>query len=416
MVVIVLTLRPGETASGRDFSWCIGCGELGTLDVLLNIALFVPFGAAFALRHSRAARAIAWATGASLLLSVAIELSQLLIVRGRDPSLSDIVANTLGGSVGAIVTVLRPRVGGASQLAWRRLTWSCVLLSAGLLAFGAWAVGLDVPREPYYVQWEPQRPRYAPFPGQLSTLSVNGLTLKPGDVVLPTRLPPSFFDGRIALEASIKSGAAADGIALIARLALVSGEFLMIGQQRDALVARYRANANRAGLRSPIFALEGALRPQAIGAARVRVETRRGALELRAAAGSQVRVARHRVSTARLWAMLLPFDNAFGRLGLIGDVLWLGLLFCPVAYSGARSRAGRRGCVPVSGLTAWLALLALVAQPGLWWWPFWAAVALAAVAGYSLGTRARLRAEKPPANGARPLVEDVFPVRGAEEA
>lgn len=415
-VVLALTLRPAETASDRAFGWCIGCGELGTLDVLLNLALFVPFGAIICLLRPSAARAIAWAAAASLLLSVAIEISQLLVIRGRDPSLSDIVANTLGGGVGAIVAVVGPRIGRASRSTWHRLTWCWVLLSASVLAFGAWAVGLDVPREHYYVQWVPLRASYAPFRGQLSTLSLNGLTMKPGEVVPPARLPPLFFEGRVTIEGIFTPGAEPDGIALIARLALASGEFLMIGQQRDALVARYRANAHRAGLRSPIFALEGVLRPQASAAARVRVATRRGEVELRAARGSSVRLARHRVSAARLWAMLLPFEHAFGRFALMGDLLWLGLVFGPAAYGGARSRVGWRGVVPVGVLTAWLALLALVWHPALWWWPFWAAVASATAAAYSLGTRARLGAEKSPAHSARPLVEDVLTVRGAEEA
>ena len=67
--------------------------------MLLNIALFVPFGATLAAGHAGARRMLL-IVAASLALSTAIEAVQLC-GRGRDPSLSDIVANTLGGLLGA---------------------------------------------------------------------------------------------------------------------------------------------------------------------------------------------------------------------------------------------------------------------------------------------------------------------------
>lgn len=384
--------------------------------MVLNVALFIPFGATCALLHTRAGRAVALAAGASLLLTTAVEVSQLLAIHGRDSSLSDIVANTVGGSVGAIAVTTRRDLARASHHTWHRIAWCWVLVGASVLAFGAWAVGFVVPRERYYVQWEPRRPSYAPFRGQLSTLSLNGLTLKPGDVVPPARLPTLFFEGRVTMEGIITPGPEPDALALIARLALASGELVMIGQQQDALVARYRANAHRAGLRSPLFALNGSLPAKPAATVRVRVATGHDEIELRAAGGSRAHVERYRVSAARLWATLLPFDYAFGHSGLLGDVMWLGLLFGPAAYCGARSRIGWRGVVPVGTLAAWLALLALVSQPALWWWPFWGAVALAAAAAYSLGTRASLGAEKPPAHGARPFEEGVLSVDTTEKA
>jgi hypothetical protein len=266
-----------------------------------------------------------------------------------------------------------------------------VLVSASVLAFGAWAVGLRVPREPYYVQWEPRRPKYSPFLGRLSTLSLNGLKLSAGDIVVPSRLAAPHFAGHITLEGHITPGAEPDAIALIARIAIASGELFMIGQQHDALIARYGANAHRAGLRSPIFALGGVLRAKPAAPVHVRVATRLGEIELRAMVGSRVHIARYRMSTARLWATMLPFEYGFGPSAILGDLLWLGLLFGPAAYGGARSNRGWRGIAPASALTALLALIAFVAQPALWWWPFWMAVALAGAAGHSLGVRAAER-------------------------
>jgi hypothetical protein len=411
-VIFSLTLRHGEMPSIRGFGWCVGCGVFGTLDVILNVALFIPLGAAIAWRKPQALRWVARAAAVSLAVSLAIEMCQLFLVRGRDPTLSDIVGNTLGGTVGACLVTFGPRITRASRATWRGLTWSSALLSAGALVLGAWAVGLTVPLDRYYTQWEPQRPSYAPFRGHLVTLSINGLTLTPGAEIHPRRLPASFFDGRIAMEATIEPGSPPSGIALIARISLVPDELLMLGQQREALVGRYRANAYRVGLRSPIYALERIPRSEGMVAARMRIDAERGEVELRAATSSSVHVALYRVTTARFWAALLPLELAFDRWALIGDVLWLGMLFGPVAYAGARSSTGWMGIVPATAL----GFFALVTQPSLRWWPFAGGVVLAVVLSYLLGVRGRLGAEKPPAHGSRTLEQNVLPLDAAEEA
>jgi hypothetical protein len=411
-LILVLTLRRGEMPSTHGFAWCIGCGTLGTLDLILNIALFVPFGAALAWWRPDGIGALARAAIASLLVSLAIEVSQLVLLSGRDPSLSDVIGNTLGGGSGALLATAATRITTADVRTWRLIAWFSALLSAGVLLFGAWAVGITVPHETYFVQWEPQRPNYAAFRGHLSALSLEGLTLAPGEVIQPTRLPSSFFDGRVTLEATFSPGAMPGRIAFIARVALAPDEFLMLGQRRDALVVRYRANSYRVGLRSPIFALERAPLSQPTVVARVRVDARGSEVELSASAGSNLRRVRYQISAARLWATLLPFEHAFGDLAMIGDVFWLALLFGPVAYAGARSRAGLRGSAP-AGL---FAVLALVSQSALRTGPFCGAVMLASLAGYLLGTRTRLGAEKPPAHRARTFEEHMLSVDPAEEA
>ena len=85
-----LTPRPDQTDMvARTPPWCIVCGELGAVDVLLDLALFFPLGAALGLRGHRT-RSIA---ALSLVVSIAVELLQA-VIPGRDPTVSDVLTNT----------------------------------------------------------------------------------------------------------------------------------------------------------------------------------------------------------------------------------------------------------------------------------------------------------------------------------
>ena len=74
--------------------------------VLLNVVLFVPLGALAVLAT---ARPWWWVTAGSALASVAIELVQWRWL-ARDGSSGDVIANTLGALVGALVVTLRGRL------------------------------------------------------------------------------------------------------------------------------------------------------------------------------------------------------------------------------------------------------------------------------------------------------------------
>ncbi len=97
--ILLATLWPFPGHEPEGFISCIACGEHATSDVLLNIILFVPLGAAVALH----VRSLSRCALSAALLSATIELAQLYIP-GRDSSLGDVLSNTLGGTLGALVT------------------------------------------------------------------------------------------------------------------------------------------------------------------------------------------------------------------------------------------------------------------------------------------------------------------------
>lgn len=103
LAILVITLKPAGDGPLLQFSFELGVGRRWLADGILNLCLFVPFGLALGWN----ARSPAKAVFCGLLLSTTVELAQMWIP-GRDPSLSDIIANTIGTSVGALIG-LRPR-------------------------------------------------------------------------------------------------------------------------------------------------------------------------------------------------------------------------------------------------------------------------------------------------------------------
>jgi hypothetical protein len=357
---------------------------LGTVDVLLNIALFVPFGAALAWGRAFSLRNGTRALVAALVVSTVIELLQLSVTRGRDASLSDIVANALGGVLGASVA----HEGTWSVATWRRLSWMLALAASAVLLFGQWALKPAVPRLTYYVQWLPQRPSYVPFNGTLQSFALDSIPLTPGGVLQPRALLDEFFEGRIHLRARVTPGAAPHGIALIARLSLASGEIVMLGRAEDALVFRYRANATGAGFRSPIFALSGAFPAEQPDAAlQLDAALRPGRVTMNASNDRGVRQGRSfAITTARAWALLLPWNVAVGGGGQLIDAAWLALLFGVVAYAAARARFRLYAAWPLELLALAFICLTSIAPvaPEL---SAWIGVIAGAALGFWLGAR-----------------------------
>ncbi len=98
-VVLLLTLRAAPEAARAAAAtpwWCLSCGPAGGADLFQNLLLLIPLG--FALRRA------GWSFGAvalaTLLLPAAIELTQQLLIVGRDAALGDVLTNWAGALIG----------------------------------------------------------------------------------------------------------------------------------------------------------------------------------------------------------------------------------------------------------------------------------------------------------------------------
>jgi VanZ like protein len=104
---------PRQAAAAEATSlWCLVCGDYGGGDVVVNLLLFIPL--ALGLRLLGWSPAAVVATGAAI--SFTVEFLQLALIPGRDASLSDLLTNTLGSGLGAVLgskltSLLRPARG-----------------------------------------------------------------------------------------------------------------------------------------------------------------------------------------------------------------------------------------------------------------------------------------------------------------
>jgi glycopeptide antibiotics resistance protein len=102
----IVTLSPAFSVREKVFIWELARNPADVTEGLLNVALFVPLGAALNLAGLSVRRTLL----AGLALSTSIELLQLLVIPGRFGQLQDILANTIGAAIGALlIRLLAPR-------------------------------------------------------------------------------------------------------------------------------------------------------------------------------------------------------------------------------------------------------------------------------------------------------------------
>jgi glycopeptide antibiotics resistance protein len=114
--IIVVTLGGQNVGTGRSVNLQPGAGiraelhnvnrALGVVNVLGNLILFIPLGWLVAVRalyppRSRVTRGIVLGVVVGLALSASIEVSQYFL--GRSADMDDVLLNTLGSALGALV-------------------------------------------------------------------------------------------------------------------------------------------------------------------------------------------------------------------------------------------------------------------------------------------------------------------------
>ena len=112
---------------------CIVCGETGGTDVLLNLLLFTPMAIGLRLLGWSWRRVLPVAA----LLSLTVELLQFSVVAGRDASLSDLLANTVGAAAAAALAPLIPGLVAPDPTRARRLFPFARALFLAVLALSA---------------------------------------------------------------------------------------------------------------------------------------------------------------------------------------------------------------------------------------------------------------------------------------
>lgn len=335
LVVGFATLLPED---GNPIpSFCIICGTLGGVDAILNILLFVPLGVGLSLSSVRARIAIP----AMFMLSLSIEVTQLVAIPGRDASLGDLLTDSAGGAFGFALARyaagwLRPSTRNARRLA---IVWCGLWI--GIQTAASFGFAPALPASQYYGQIGRPLEIFAKFDGRILDAMV-------GDQKVPDWGFPNSAETRQRLNehasvvVTVIPAEPTQDLAPIIRIADdEKREILVLAQDRRSLVFGIRTGAAVLRLRQPLFALRELFPDSNARSARaqndtIRVEGRYAAthVELRGYESSKRVARRLRIGSAMGWTLVAPTQWYIdGRtIELVVTWLWSYLLILPLGY------------------------------------------------------------------------------------
>jgi hypothetical protein len=407
--IAAATLTAGDPRALEDTGLtCLVCGSRGGVDVTLNVLLFLPLGAALAAAGWRGWAAVV----AGAALSLTVETAQLTVVVGRDPSLSDLVFNTVGTGLGWFL--------GRHARAWAlpgpaaagRLAAAALAVWAAALVLTAAGLRLDVSRSRYAASRLPAgSAMLRPFEGKIREAWLGGRPVPPVEEYADTPVldgPP--LQGDSVVVAAVVEPAYPPGMLrpLVVVYDDALNELLVFGQRRRNLVLRVRTASVAARFVAPALELpdvfpsfETAGEPGAPVRVAGRVTPRE--LVLHAAWGDSSRTATLPRSPLVGWTFATGSFFHYGSAGDVLTVLWTVLLVIPGGYWARRATGAgaARATMAHAALLAAAYVVPLLVIPRIL--PVadspaygWAALAGGLAAGWLLGGWT-LRRSVPPA-------------------
>ncbi len=352
--IALATLHPRQPtlAIAETPLWCLVCGEQGTVDVVLNVLLFIPLG--FSLAWGQPiARAVLVGFG----LSTVIELAQLTIIGGRDASLGDLLSNTLGTGLGALASarwrvLIRP-----GRKTARRLVMAAAIGWIVMEAGTAWSLRPVFPETQFSTQFAPALAEWDVFEGQVLSATLGERPLSPGIMVESRIVHQRLTDGS-PLHAIVRLGDQPGNLAPVVQL--VDGRqrsLVLLGQHRSALVFRVRMRATAMRLRTPEAILDQSLSHRG-DSLRLTGALTNGRFHLAVEGENQRTSYTVALSPSWGWALLDPFQIPIDPEARVMTALWLLVLLVPIGYWGRAARwlpwqsTGAAGLLVAAGL--WL--------------------------------------------------------------
>lgn len=341
-------------------------------DSVLNTLLFLPVGAGLVLLGFRLRSAVVIGT----LVSIAIELAQHWWIVGRFSSVADVVANSAGTLLGALI-VWR----WASRAHW----WPRVALIVAPTIVLLWLLGGQVvqPAIPGPTAWRVVRPDSATGAQARSAralaATLQGFPLPDGAVAdLPALRALLAASDTVRVTATLVSGEVVPDFRSLLEIVVGEGTtpFLVLGQQDGSLLAYQRLGLSWVGLRGPWLSVAGVLEPPAGDTVRVELTATRSDMRLVASRAGIEHSSRVRLSPE------LYLSALFNRA--TDGVLWWGLVpaLCSFVLLGL-SLANRPRWLAISCLFA----LVVSARAGGSAYPAWPVLSLAMLGAW-LGLRA----------------------------
>ncbi|MFZ5624516.1 MAG: VanZ family protein [Gemmatimonadota bacterium] len=397
LLIASATLWPAP--ENRDLAaetplFCLVCGSLGLMDVVLNVVLFMPFGAAMAARTGGGpGRRVLTAALTGLGLSFAIETTQYFFLTGRDASLSDLVTNATGSALGSLIVAFWPQLVAPN----RRLAWRFGLAAAAgwvlQATIVAWSLGPSLPRTLYFGQWAPKLGTLAQFEGTIVTASVGDLPLAWTSMPYTPALRDALASGQ-PMRATVVSGPPTAGLApVVSIFDDEQQEIAMLGQMGRAAAFHLRLRSSLLRLRTPSVRLDDAFPAEAGDTLHVAGRLAHGALEVSSVIGGVER--RHRLPLSAHWGWfeLMPFGAYhLGPEARLLTAIWILALVLPFGFYMGRLHRDREARSRVYLLIACTGLAGVVVIPviaglPLAHWSEWAGFLAGVTAGGALGRR-----------------------------
>lgn len=332
------------TASAETALLCFPCGELGGLDIVVNILLFLPFSLGLRLLRIRWLYVI----GIAALASGTVELLQAFVVPGRDAGMSDVISNTIGGALGAAIGGSWWRIVLPARRLARALAWSGAGLTTMVMASSAYLLRPSWPNTPWWGQWQPIHLHTARFQGRLIDARIAGFPI-PADSLRQGRRIRDALRRGAPLEATVITAGPTSTIAPILRLAFDDNEAAMISQRHSDIVLRIRLRTADALLQTPAVRLPRGLSYPSGDTVHIAASYFQNGYRILVAGRGGARAGEGTMHPTFGWAMLLPFDYPLGPEASWLAALWVAALIAPVGYwtafgsrgvSGLRARAG----------------------------------------------------------------------------
>jgi hypothetical protein len=364
----LISLPDQADAVAQTSPWCLLCGSLGVVDVILNVALFFPLGAALRLHGFRLRSIIAL----SLVVSITLELLQGAIP-GRDPTVSDVLTNTAGGILGGwAVTwwhhLLHPAPGIAAALG---AAWAALWL--GQTAGVAYLLQPSLPQSWYWGQLAPDLPQFEQFDGSVRSGAAGSYGLYIGRLARSEEIRQAFLEGA-ALRGTTTRGSTTPGLApIVSIFDQGQREIALLGRWGDDLVYRFRTRTFDFRVRPPAVRLPNALAGSASATVdvigRFDPDSAAFVVALRGDPGEAVE-RRLPLDAQWGWSLLLPFPYAHGTeapwLTGVWLLAWMVVLgYWSSTYQPAAALAA--GVVAALGLGPLPALLGLSPAAGYEW-------------------------------------------------
>ena len=368
VLVATLTPLPTQTASSnRTAWWCLVCGEVGVVDVLQNVLLFMPLGLALRLLGWRTARTVL----AGAMLSLSVELLQRYVIVGRDPSLGDLLSNSVGAWAGAAVAGVLPLLLLPSAHAARRLAIGWGLCCLAALAGAACAFRPYAPPEgPYFTLLAHRFPTRGHFLGTLASATLDRQPLADAEVFAHQPLAAMLGASEHRIAAELVTGPAPAQPAPIVQVVGQSNFVIAeLNQHRARLIYLPPADAARLRFRRTAVKLDDALPITAGTSARVTGGLEGGALFVAVETAAGSRVERYPLTANLGWNLLTGF-----ALKTAGPGPWLTACFvalwCTPLLVWSRRGWGDRWVVPTA-VAACIGATLASRLAGLAWPPAW---------------------------------------------